>query len=66
MWSNLFRGSYFRVLVVGHENRENLDLVKISRYTVPKRSQKQFVAIYIDLYMFYMHHKCLHIHEGFR
>ena len=29
-----FRGSYFRVLVVGRENRENLDLAKISRYTV--------------------------------
>ena len=29
-----FRGSYFRVLVVGRENRENLDLTKISRYTV--------------------------------
>ena len=36
MCSNLFRGSYFRVLVVGHENRENLDLAKISRYTVLK------------------------------
>ena len=32
----LFRGSYFRVLVVGRENRENLDLAKISRYTVCK------------------------------
>ena len=30
----VFRGSYFRVLVVGRENRENLDLTKISRYTV--------------------------------
>ena len=30
----LFRGSYFRVLVVGGENRENLDLAKISGYTV--------------------------------
>ena len=30
----IFRGSYFRVLVVGRENRENLDLAKISRYTV--------------------------------
>ena len=29
-----FRGSYFRVLVVGCENRENLDLSKISHYTV--------------------------------
>ena len=29
-----FRGFYFRVSVVGHENRENLDLAKISRYTV--------------------------------
>ena len=29
-----FRGSYFRVFVVGRENRENLDLAKISRYTV--------------------------------
>ena len=26
--------SYFRILVLGHENRENLDLAKISRYTV--------------------------------
>ena len=34
--SNLFRGSYFRVLVVGRENRENLDLAKIFRYTVPE------------------------------
>ena len=32
----LFRGSYFRVLVVGRENRENLDLTKISRYTAHK------------------------------
>ena len=31
--SNL-RGSYFRVLVVGRENRKNLDLAKFSRYTV--------------------------------
>ena len=30
----IFRGSYFRVLVVGHENHENLDLAKISRYRV--------------------------------
>ena len=30
-----FRGFYFRVSVVGSENRENLDLAKISRYTVP-------------------------------
>ena len=30
-----FRGLYFRVSVVGHENRENLELAKISRYTVP-------------------------------
>ena len=29
-----FRGSYFWVLVVGHENRENLDFAKISRYTI--------------------------------
>ena len=29
-----FRGSDFRVLVVGRKNRENLDLAKISRYTV--------------------------------
>ena len=29
-----FRGFYFRVSVVGRENRENLDLVKISHYTV--------------------------------
>ena len=30
----VFHSSYFRVLVVGHENCENLDLTKISRYTV--------------------------------
>ena len=30
----LFRGSYFHVLVMGHENRKNLDLAKISRYMV--------------------------------
>ena len=30
----LFCGSYFCVLVVGRENRENLDLMKISLYTV--------------------------------
>ena len=30
----VLRGSYFRVLVVGRENRKNLDLVKISRFTV--------------------------------
>ena len=29
-----FRGSYFRVLVVGRAICENLDLAKISRYTV--------------------------------
>ena len=28
----VFRGSYFHVLVVGCENRENLDLANISRY----------------------------------
>ena len=33
-----FRGFYFRVSVVGRENRENLDLAKISRYTVAKSS----------------------------
>ena len=35
--SFVFRGFYFRVLVVGRENcenHENLDLAKISRYTV--------------------------------
>ena len=32
--SFVLHGSYFRVLVVGRENRENLDLAKISRYTV--------------------------------
>ena len=32
--SNLFRGSYFHILIVGHKNCENLDLAKISRYTV--------------------------------
>ena len=31
--SNLFRHSYFRVLIVGHENCENLNLAKISCYT---------------------------------
>ena len=31
---NLFHGSHFHVLVVGHENRKNLDLAKISHYTV--------------------------------
>ena len=31
----LFCSSYFHVLVVGCENCENLDLAKISRYTVP-------------------------------
>ena len=30
----LFCGSYFRVLVVVRDNHENLDLAKISRYTV--------------------------------
>ena len=30
----VFRGSYFCVLVVGCENRENLDLAKISRYMI--------------------------------
>ena len=30
----VFRGLYFRVLVVGRKNRENLDLTKISRITV--------------------------------
>ena len=29
----VFRGSYFRVLVTVRENRENLDLAKIFRYT---------------------------------
>ena len=33
----VFCGSYFRVLFVGRENRENLDLAKISRYTVIMR-----------------------------
>ena len=30
----VFHSSYFRILVVGRENRGNLDLVKISRHTV--------------------------------
>ena len=30
-FSRLFHGSHFRILVVGRENRENLDLAKISR-----------------------------------
>ena len=30
----LFRGSYFRISVMGREYCENLDLAKISRYTV--------------------------------
>ena len=33
-FSRLFHGSYFHVLVVGCENRENLDLAKIFHYTV--------------------------------
>ena len=33
-FSRLFRGSYFRILVAGHVNHKNLDLAKISRYTV--------------------------------
>ena len=40
-FSQLFRGSYFHVLVVGHENRENLDLAKISHYTVSQKSWTQ-------------------------
>ena len=32
--SFVFRGSYFRVLIVGRKNRKNLDLAKISRYMV--------------------------------
>ena len=39
-FSRLFRGSYFRVLVVG---RENFDLAKISRYTIFERAS-QIVA----------------------
>ena len=34
MFTQKFTCSNFRVLVVGRENRENLDLAKISRYTV--------------------------------
>ena len=34
----VFRGSYLHVLVIGRENRENLDLAKISRYTVHEAS----------------------------
>ena len=30
----VFRDSYFRILVVGRENRKNLDFAKISHYTV--------------------------------
>ena len=30
----VFHGSYFHILVVGRENRENLDLAKISCYMV--------------------------------
>ena len=32
---HILRFLFLRVLVVGRENRENLDFVKISRYTVP-------------------------------
>ena len=42
--SFIFRNSYFRVLVMGRENRENLDLMKISRYTVSKLYATQQVA----------------------
>ena len=35
-----FRGFYFCISVVGRENRENLDLTKISRYTVYLKSLK--------------------------
>ena len=47
-----FRGSYFRILVVGRENHENLDLTKISRYMVPvtiRRKVDWSSEIYIDL-----------------
>ena len=39
----VIRSSYFHVLVVGRQNRENLDLVKISRYTAC-----QFVLLLMD------------------
>ena len=42
----VFRGSYFHVLVVGRENHENLDLTKISCYTVLKKKHTVVVLIY--------------------
>ena len=47
----IFRGSYFRVLVVGRENRENLDLAKISRYTV---LVSVIIVNYLYLFFFYV------------
>ena len=32
--SSVFHGSYFHGLVMGRENQENLDRVKILRYTI--------------------------------
>ena len=40
-----FRSFYFRVSVVGRENRENLDLVKISRYTVSHLPHTQAICM---------------------
>ena len=54
-FSRLFRGSYFRVLVVCRENRENLDLAKIFRYTVYElNSHFKLIFIIIPFYN-YMH-----------
>ena len=48
-----FHGFYFRVSVVGRENRENLDLMKISRCTVVATwlvdNYIQFLAVDVHL-----------------
>ena len=41
----LFCDSYFRVLVLGFENLENLDLTKISCYTVPQQDKQSFTYL---------------------
>ena len=41
----LFRDSHFRVLVLGRENLENLDLTKISCYTVPQQEKQSFTYL---------------------
>ena len=42
-----FRSSYFRILVVGRESRENLDLARISRYTVCNWDKPEWVEWWI-------------------